>query len=145
MVAIPPVPPNRSTNLPPRTALALAAEGQLEVSQDALTGLLAGLALDVHNRSGVVGKRVDDLLEMVFAGGAGGQVDPAAVLDLVERLSRLHLGQQAELRRTVELLSRITRPSRPRVTVQAAGQQVNISAAQQVAAPIDWGVEEADR
>ena len=93
----------------------------------------------------ILGKRTDQLLEMLFHAGISETLDPANTLGLIERLARLHRGQQSELRRTVELLHRITRPSRPKVTVQAAGQQVNIASAQEVAAPVTWGGDEAGR
>ena len=133
------------STLPPRQALAQAAEGKLEVSKEALSALLDGLVLETHDRGQSVGQRMDELLEMTFSPGAKDMFDPAAALDLAERLGRLHHGQQTELRRTVELLDRITRPVRSKVTVKAAGQQVNIASAQQVASPVDWGGQESGR
>lgn len=125
--------------LPPRQALNMAAEGKVAVDQDSLAALLAGLVLENDVRGRAVGQRLDDLLEMTFSASAGEEFDPLAALDLMERLGRLHRGQQAELRRTVELLNRIFRPASPRVTVKATGQQVNIAGKQQVAAAVDWG------
>ena len=125
--------------LPPRQALNMAAEGKVAVDQDSLAALLAGLVLENDVRGRAVGLRVDELLELVFSASAGDKFDPAAALDLVERLGRLHRGQQAELRRTVDLLVRISRPARPRVTIQAAGKQVNVATTQQVVGSIDLG------
>ena len=127
------------STLPPRQALAQAAEGKLEVSKEALSALLAGLVLETHDRGQSVGQRMDELLEMTFSPGAKDMFDPAAALDLAERLGRLHHGQQAEMRRTVELLDRITRPARPRVTIRATAEQVNVAGAQQVVGAIDLG------
>lgn len=80
------------------------------------------------------------MLEMLFAtqpeGGKNQKgpkpVDPTATLDLITRLTRLYSSYASEARKTIELMDRLSRPRTPSVRVVAAGEQVNIGAAQQV-------------
>jgi hypothetical protein len=117
----------------PRTRLQRVADGQEPLRLDDLQGLLADhiLQADVHVRG--LGEQLAALLEMLLGAQARGPADPGAILDLVGRLEAIYQGRNAQLRRTVELLHAISKPTFPAVKVIAAEVgQVNV-AAQQVA------------
>lgn len=105
-----------------RASLGLVAQGQQELELGDLQRLLTEAVLASDAQMKKTGARVGEMLEMMFDKGASKEVDPAAVVDLVARLDRLHRGQAQELRKHIELLTKISRPSRPTVQVLAAGQ-----------------------
>jgi hypothetical protein len=112
----------------PKTRLALAALGQERLEMSTLEGILAGHVHDLDDQAVELAKTSRGLLEMLAANGTDGvRVDPQATLDLAERFMRLYSVQLGELRKTVDLISRISRPQRSQIKVLAAVSADNIS------------------
>lgn len=127
----------------PQQRLELTSRGQAPLRREDLQSLLAGHVVESDNHVRYLGKQKLSLLEMLLDSSKGKSgPDPRTALDLLCRLDRLHNDGMAQVRRTVELLHRISAPPRADVRVVAAGRQVNI-AAQQVNAPPDPGSVEA--
>jgi hypothetical protein len=129
-----PVPEQR---LSPRQRLSAVAKGEGQLRQQDIESLLTDLVLDADQRSRSLARRCTGLVEMIFDTESQKHMDPAAALDLAVRLDRVQRRHQADARRGIELLSKISRPHRP--LVQVAASQLNVAAAQQVAGPVDLG------
>lgn len=95
-----------------------------------LSALLLEHIGDTDRRTRGLAQRFDTLLEMLFAGG---DVDARATVELIAELGRLHREELAEVRRCIELMVKITRPTPP--SVRVVGAQVNMAGAQQITGP----------
>jgi len=110
----------------PRGRLTKAATGHLSLQREDLQALLTEHALAADQRSSELDDYAGTMLTMLATPAQdGNSLDPAAVLEMLSKLERIHEGRQRDLRRTVELLHRISGPPRPRVQILAA-TQVNV-------------------
>jgi hypothetical protein len=100
----------------PLGRLRLAVQGTGEVRRDDLQALLTGHLLDANSQAKVLGSRLSDLLQMLFDSGLT-EADPGTLLRLMARLSSLYGEQLRELRRTAELLHRMSCPTPPTLQV----------------------------
>lgn len=110
------------------------------VKKDDLKALLVAHAVQADQQARALASYSEQMLQMLFEmdfsksddeDGAG-PLDAAATLDTISRLSRLHHGYATEARKDIALLDRLTRPRSPGLKVYAAGDQVNVGAAQMV-------------
>jgi hypothetical protein len=114
------------------------ARGDEPLRQQDIEALLTDLVLAADQRSRNLSQRCTTLVEMLFDAKSQKDMDPAAAMDLVMKLDRVQRNHQADARRGIELLSKISRPQRPMVQVTASTNQLNV-AAQQVAGQVNLG------
>lgn len=111
----------------PRERLSLAAEGREEVHLQDLQALLCDHVMATDKSAKKFGQNCEQLVQMLLEAGTKNEIDPNALLDMTTKLNKLFLGRSAELRRTVELLHRITQPALPSVKIIAGrNDQVNV-------------------
>lgn len=120
----------------PRESLRAVADGRAQLRREDLEALLTGHLLETDERTRKIAERFEFLLEVLFSPSSPDDLDVRAVADLTARFDRLHRGSMGELRRCVELLARLSQPAPP--TVKVISSQVNVGAAQQIAA-VDLG------
>jgi len=130
--------PAPEQGLTPRQRLRAVAKGDAPLDHQDIEALLTDLVLDADQRSQSLARRCSTLVAMVFDSESRKIMDPTAAMDLMMRLDRVQRNHQADVRRGVELLSKITRPNRPMVQVVASTSQLNV-AAQQVVGGTDLG------
>jgi hypothetical protein len=122
----------------PRARLALVAAGHEPLRREDIEALLTEHVLATDHDTRMLSERFGFLVETLFA-KAGTNLDVGAIADMATRLSALHRGAQAELRKTIELLVMVSRTPPPTVKIMAAGQ-VNVGGpAQQVNGALDLG------
>ncbi len=110
----------------PRARIARAALGKENLDLSALEGLLAAHVHDLDSQAGQLSRASTGLLAMLLNDPSEQRADPTAVLDLIEKLSRLYSLQLGELRRTIDLAARLARPQSPSVRVLAAVKADNV-------------------
>jgi len=130
--------PTPDQALTPRQRLQAVAKGDAPLDHKDIEALLTDLVLDADQRSRSLARRCGTLVAMVFDSESRKIMDPTAAMDLMMRLDRVQRNHQADMRRGIELLSKITRPNRPMVQVVASTSQLNV-AAQQVVGGTDLG------
>ena len=112
----------------PRARIQQAARGEQQLAVDDLNGLLAEhlLGADGHTRQLVEHREV--LLRMITDSATKqGPADLLAALDAIARIDNLERASRSELRRTAELLWRMSGPTRPRIDVVGSGEnQVSV-------------------
>ena len=133
-------PARRKAAAPPDVSRGQEAPAGAMITREIALAMLSDHAAQNDRQARTLASRSEELIAMLFAPAEALQKekkapippDPSAILDLVTRLSRLHASYAGEMRKNIDLLARLTRPRTPDVRVVAAGQQVNIGAAQQV-------------
>lgn len=120
----------------PSIRLSEAVNDGALVRTDDLKATLVERILQADRQAKTLATRSEQLLEMLFTAstdqkGAGNDIS-TGILDLITRLSGLHHGYAAEVRKDIALLDRLARPRSPSIQVVAAGEQVNVGATQQV-------------
>ncbi len=128
--------------LTPQQRLAQAASGERRVEIRDLESILAGLINELEMQASLSGGSARGLIamilstppstspsqeELLFGDEGPKSFDVNAALGLAERLTRLQSVQASELRRTIDLLHRMIKPPRPRVSVYAAADQINVA------------------
>jgi len=116
---------------PPRIRLKEAAEGKLRVQLEDLEAILADHVVKADRRVQDLDDYTGTLLQVLCTPAPEGEksLDPAALLEMLSKIERVHGDRQRDLRRTVELLYRISGPPRPRVQILTA-TQVNLAGRQ---------------
>jgi len=110
--------------IPPADCLRLAARGRCDLAP---ADVLALLAQDVEGerlRVKQMGEQIDALRAMLFSKN---DPSPSNTLALIERLNRIRLQEQAELRHSMALLHDMTSPRQTAVQVERV--EVNASQA----------------
>ncbi len=107
----------------PRDRLKAAALGAAPLEIKDIESLLTDHILDADEHAKDLSRTCSQLVEFLFSGE---QPDPVATLGLVKDLSALCSTSSAEMRKSIELLSRIRRQPPPRVQVVSVDGQVNI-------------------
>lgn len=121
----------------PRGRLRAAVSGQGQVNREDVEALLADHMLESEGQVKELGKTCKELTEFLFSGA---KQDPVATLKLVTQLTNLHKSHAEEMRRTIELLTRIQRPRSPQIQVIAVdNDQLNIGDKQIIGRTVDLG------
>jgi len=96
----------------PLRRLQEAGKGGRKVDPDDVLGVLAGIAAEQASAARDLQERLSELMQMLLANASS---SPAATLALIERLSKIHLQQQAQVERTLALLHQLVTPAVPPV------------------------------
>jgi hypothetical protein len=100
-----------------------AGRGAAKIEPNDVLAVLAKIATTEVAATARLGDQLAKYTEMLFESG---NPSPTAILNYVERISLLHLRQQAELKRTLELVYRLASPPvAPTVNVLALGATGN--------------------
>ena len=124
----------------PLERLKRATTGDIRVQLEDLQAVLAAHAVQADCQARTLATRGEELLEMLFEPAREPKkgkkreklADPAAVLDVMARLTKMYGAYAGEARKSIELLDRLSRPRSPSLKVVAAGKQINVAGAQQV-------------
>ena len=107
----------------PRARLKAVANGTAPLRVEDVESVLVDHALDADQRAKGLGQTASELVEFLLSDQ---RPDPEATLRIVKDLSGLSRANGQEMRRTIELLTRIRRQPPPRVQVVAVDGQVNV-------------------
>ena len=128
-----------SAEMTPAQRLEQVAKGEAVLQREDLQSVLASHVVVADQRARDLDSQITDLISMMFAlpdpeaeNNAEERTDAGAVLQLIERLSRLKNDCSGPVRKTVRLLDQLSRPRVPEVRVVAKGEQVNLGVAQQI-------------
>jgi hypothetical protein len=107
----------------PLARLQHAAKGAGKIEPTDVLAVLAKIATAEVAATDRLGDQLAKFTEILFQSG---NPSPTAILDYLERISALHLRQQAELKKTLELVYRLASPPvAPTVNVLAVGAAAN--------------------
>jgi hypothetical protein len=105
-------------SLSPLMRLQHAALGRGVVLPDDVTAMLARVALEENSAVMKMGAEVDQLKAMLLNEKPGSPASAEALMTLLDRFASRHLQRQNELRKSLELLHRLSSPPvRPTVNV----------------------------
>ena len=104
-----------------------SSKGEADARSDDLYAILSEQLASGHVRTSAMGNAIAELGQMLLASGNSDDVSSTAILNLLERLTRIHAIEQAGLQRSVELLHHMLAPNPP--TVQVSVTQVNVAKA----------------
>jgi len=108
----------------PREGLRLAALGLQRVDQRHIAGVLSRHLLELDGQVETTHENIRLFTEMVFPRskprGRRKKLNMGNALDILQKLTHLSSSQLGDLRKTADLLDRLTAPRRPRIHVQAA-------------------------
>ena len=110
----------------PLQRLEAIARGEGEIQVGDLQAMMAGRVAHAFRQASSLDAHTEGLLKMLMDPPEGEQVNLDAVLELIERLSRLSQGYSSDIRRSAEALVRMVRPQPPNLKVVATGQNVNL-------------------
>jgi hypothetical protein len=114
-------------NRNPRGRLKAVASGEAQLKIEDIESLLTDHVLDADAHAKELGKTCSQLVEFMFSDQ---KADPTATLSLIKDLSSLSRASSEEMRKSIELLSRIRRQPPPRVQVVSVDGQVNVASQQ---------------
>jgi hypothetical protein len=107
----------------PRVQLRLAAEGERCVLPRELTGMLADHLLEADAQAKELAKQRGLLLRMLTEDSKKDAGNLIAALDAIAKIDGLQRSMMSELRKTTELLWRMSGPARPTLVAGGSGRQ----------------------
>jgi len=107
----------------PRARLKAVASGKAPLRVEDVESVLVDHALDADERSKSLGATASELVDFLMSSE---RPDPEATLKIVKSLSSLAFKNASEMRKSLELATRIQRRPPPRVQIVGVGGQVNV-------------------